>query len=425
MELRRRVHAIGDDTSDYDRLIERIGDARFVLLGEATHGTHQFYRERAVLTARLVRDLGFSAVAVEGDWPDALRACRYVFGESEDQDAVDALDDFKRFPAWMWRNRDVVELLRWLRVHNRSEKARVGFYGLDLYSLHRSLDEVVSYLAVRDPDAAEQARTIRACFDRFGQDPRSYGRAVMRGLGDCTDEVAGLLARMETTTLGEGDDERFWAAQNARVAASAEGYYRTLFQGSASGWNLRDRHMAETLDQLAAHLETRDGRPARIVVWAHDSHVGDARATAMAGWGELNLGQLCRQAHPQDTVLVGFTTYEGTVTAAHGWDEPPRTMRVGPATVDSWESLLHAVDEPRFWLDTRECRDLLEGERLHRFIGVVYTPEDERRAHYFETRIADQYDAVVHLDVTHAVEALDRESLLEEDELPETYPSTL
>lgn len=434
VDLDAAVRPVGADASDYDGLLARMGDARFVLLGEATHGTHQFYRERARITARLLEEGGFDAVTVEADWPDAMRATRWALGEGSDRDADEALGDFERFPTWMWRNADVVGLLRFLREHNARTGARIGFYGLDLYSLHRSMDAVVRYLERRDPEAARRAKQHYACVEAYGADPAHYGRRTAWGVDeDCEAEVVQELREMQAVRMRAWEsqvgspDEAFFAEQNARVAASAEQYYREMFRGQHSSWNLRDTHMADTLDALDAHLSRRKGRPARIVVWAHNSHLGDARASEMAEWGEVNLGQLCRERHEKETFIVGFTTTSGMVTAARSWGDPPSRMRVRPARPDSWEAQLHAVGEPRFWLDCRDprVRGKLGQDRLQRFIGVVYAPHTERQSHYFATRLGEQYDAVLHFDVTHAVEPLDRAAGWEAGELPETYPSAL
>jgi erythromycin esterase-like protein len=426
---------ITGSAGDWDALVARMARCRFVLLGEATHGTHAFYRERARLTQRLLVDHGFDAVAVEADWPDALRVSRYVRGGDDDQDAAEALADFERFPTWMWRNADVLDFVGWLRDWNEACGGQVGFYGLDLYSLHRSMTAVTGYLDRRDPTLAAAAREHYACFDRFGEDPQLYGyETTHTRLASCRDDVAAQLValRKKREALigkrdGDASDEHFYAEQNAAVAVSAEAYYRAMFAPRTSSWNLRDTHMADTLDALAAHLERRLGRKPRIVVWAHNSHVGDARATAMGDRGELTLGQLVRERHGNEAFALGFTTYTGTVTAASDWDGAAERKRVRPALDGSWEELFHHVGRARFWLDTREpaVRAALEGQRLQRAIGVVYRPETERWSHWFEARIAEQFDAIAHFDTTRAVEPLERSARWTEGELPDTWPSTL
>lgn len=421
---------------DYDALIERIGEARIVLLGEASHGTHEFYAERARITRRLVEQEGFTAVAVEADWPDAYRVNRFVRSQGTDPDADRALLGFERFPTWMWRNADVLDFIAWLRAHNDAHRDRqAGFYGLDLYSLHTSADAVVAYLQRVDPPAAARARERYACFDPYAGDSHRYGQAVILGVSDpCRQRVVNQLVELRRRA-GDylhrdglvAEDEQFVAEQNARVIADAEEYYRTMFGEHAASWNLRDRHMADTLDELVAHLDRHDGSP-RVVVWAHNSHVGDARHTEMRSRGELNLGQLMRERHGRDAVLVGFTTYDGSVTAAHEWGDAPRRRRVRPALPESGEALMHATGIPAFLLlpDTQlDAAELLHQPRLHRAIGVIYRPETERASHYLHTRLADQFDALIHLDRTHAVHPLEREPSWDLIEPPETYPTAL
>jgi len=412
----------------YDRWIERAVDLRYVLVGEASHGTHEFYRERAELTKRLIAHQGYRAVAVEGDWPDAYRVNRYVRGASEDGAAEEALRDFRRFPAWMWRNTVVVEFVEWLREWNDlrpAGEAKAGFYGLDLYSLHTSMEAVVAYLERVDPEAARRARERYSCFDHSGPDPQVYAyEAGIGGAEPCEDEVVQQLLELRDRAAELADrhgeveaDGAFYAEQNARLVVNAEEYYRAAFRGGAASWNLRDRHMAETLETLTAHLERTQG-PTKAVVWAHNSHVGDARATELGKTGELNVGQLVRERHPDDALLVGFSTYRGTVTAASDWGGPAERKRVRPALAGSWEDVFHRTGVPGFVLDT----DGLREPRLERAIGVIYRPQTERLSHYFEAKVADQFDAVVHLDETRAVEPLERTSDWERGELPETYP---
>ena len=424
--------------ADYDALLERVGDARLVLLGEASHGTHEFYSERARITKRLIEELGFAAVAVEGDWPDAHRVSRYVQGRGEDSDAEEALRGFRRFPTWMWRNAEVMDFVGWLRSHNEARAApgaSVGFYGLDLYSLNASMEAVVAYLEEVDPAAAARARIRYECLHPFAQDSSGYGQAVLLGVSEpCRRRVleqlvelrqrAGDYLRMDGS---RAEDQYFLAEQNATVVADAEEYYRTMFGGPAPSWNLRDRHMADTLDQLQVHL-ARHGGAGKVVVWEHNSHVGDARSTEMAQRGELNLGQLMRERHARDAVLVGFTTYSGTVTAASDWGGQAERKRVRPALPDSYEALLHDAGIPAFLLcplgESRSGRALRE-PRLQRAIGVIYRPESERASHWFAACASQQFDALVHIDVTRAVEPLERTSTWELGEPPETYPTAL
>ncbi|HEX8353889.1 MAG TPA: erythromycin esterase family protein [Pyrinomonadaceae bacterium] len=435
--VRAAARPLEGAAADYDPLMEMVGGARFVLLGEASHGTHEFYAERAEITKRLITERGFTAVAVEADWPDAYRVNRYVRGESEDADAREALGGFGRFPTWMWRNTVVVEFVEWLRAHNEALPAgapRVGFYGLDLYSLYTSIEAVLGYLDKVDPEAARRARRRYSCFEHFGEDAQSYAYAAAYGAAEsCEPGVVEQLVelRRRAPELANRDgrvarDEFFYAEQNARLVKNAEEYYRSMFGGRVNSWNMRDKHMAETLDALFAHLSA-EGQDARVAVWEHNSHLGDARATEMGEGGEWNVGQLVRERYARDCVLVGFTTHRGTVTASSDWGEPGRRKRVRPALEGSYEALFHEAGPGRFMLDLREAgpaRDLLRLPRLERAIGVIYRPETERLSHYFHARLAEQFDAVLHFDETRAVEPLERAPHWEAgDEPPETYPS--
>jgi erythromycin esterase-like protein len=428
------THPLTGAVDDYDPLLSLIGDARYVLLGEASHGTHEFYRARAEITQRLIREKGFTAVAVEADWPDAYRVNCYVRGAGSEQDAEEALRGFERFPTWMWRNSDVLDFTGWLRAHNEGlpGNAKAGFYGLDLYSIHASIGAVLTYLEKVDPEAARRARTRYACFDQFGEDTQAYGYVAGLGLSkSCEDDVVHQLLelRRRAADYARRDgrvaaDEFFYAEQNARLVKNAEQYYRSMFRGRVSSWNLRDRHMAETLEALVTHLGS--GHPApKVVVWAHNSHLGDARATEMGRQGELNIGQLVREKHGREAVLVGFTTYRGTVTAASDWGAAAERKVVRPGLPDSYEALFHEVGIPRFLLALRGARaaaDLRE-PRLERAIGVIYRPETERLSHYFQAQLPDQFDAVLHFDETRAVEPLERTPRWETGEVPETFPT--
>ena len=433
--LRETLHPLTGAAEDYDRIMDLVGDARFVLLGEASHGTHEFYRERAEITKRLIQEKGFTAIAVEADWPDAYRVNRYVRRENNDVDAIEALTDFKRFPTWMWRNTVVVEFVEWLRAHNDTLSpgaTKTGFYGLDLYSLHASMEAVLRYLEKIDPEMAKQARARYACFDQFGEDPQAYGYLTGLGLAkSCEDEVVRELVELQRRAMDyarrdgrAAEDQFFEAMQNARVVKNAEAYYRSMFLGDVSSWNLRDRHMVETLEALVAHLEGQAGS-AKVAVWAHNSHLGDARATDMGRRGELNIGQLVRERNGRDAVLVGFTTHHGTVTAASNWDAPAERKYVRPGLVGSYEAAFHDTEIARFLLTWRE-RDnvpkVLREPRLERAIGVIYRPDTERASHYFYARLPDQFDAVLHFDETRAVEPLDYSAEWEAGELPETFP---
>ena len=424
------------EITDYDPMIEFIGDARFVLIGEASHGTHEFYRERAQITKRLVAEKGFSAVAVEADFPDAYRLNSYVRAKGEDNDAVDAMGGFKRFPAWMWRNADVLDFIGWLRSYNDDlpvKAEKVGFYGLDLYSLHTSIEVVLNYLDKIDPAGAHRARQRYACFDHFGEDVQAYGYATGFGIADsCEEEVVSQLVEMHNRAaeLARRDgrvaaDDFFFAEQNARLVKNAEQYYRTMYRSDVSSWNLRDLHMMETLVALEGHL-SEPGKKAKIVVWEHNSHLGDASATEMGRRGEWNVGQLVRHRYGRESVLIGFTTYEGTVTAASDWGGPAERKRVRPALTGSYENLFHNISQGRLLLLMPPASPLkiaMKEPLLERAIGVIYRPETERQSHYFHASLSNQFDAVIHIDETRAVEPLERSVEWEEGEVLETFPS--
>ncbi len=439
LAVREAAHPLAGSPRDFDPLLESVGNARLVLIGEASHGTHEFYKIRSEITKRLIREKGFSGVAVEADWPDAYRVNRYVRGTGEDGDAEQALSGFRRFPQWMWRNADVLDFIGWLRTHNEGLPAgalRTGFYGLDLYSLHASMEAVQRYLRIVDPVAAERARHRYACFEQFGEDVQAYGQAAGLGLArSCEDAVVAQLldlrhaaAEYATRDGRLAPDDLFFTQMNARLVKNAEQYYRTMFQGHVESWNLRDRHMAGTLDALRSHL-TRNSHPPRIVLWAHNSHLGDARATEMGDGGELNVGQLVRERHRGEAMLVGFTTHAGTVTAASDWDAPAERKRVRDALPGSYEALFHhAAGGRNFLLDLRrhpEAADALREPMLERAIGVIYRPDTERQSHYFHASLPTQFDAVLHYDVTRAVEPLERTALWTDGEVAETFPSTL
>jgi erythromycin esterase-like protein len=411
--------------NEYDPLLDAIGDSRFVLLGEPSHGSHEVYLDRARITQRLVAERGFDAVVVEADWPDTHRVDDYVKGRSRDVDANAALMGFAgRFPTWMWRNRDVLQFVEWMRL----EAPAAGFYGMDLYSLYSSIDAVLRHLDSVDPAAAARARERYDCFRRFGADTSRYATHAGLGIGeDCERQAVEQLKEMRARSLARLEDEGvFSAEQNARLVCNAETYYRNMFAGSVATWNLRDRHMADTIGAIVQHLDHRLGRACKLVVWAHNSHLGDARATEMGAMGELNVGQLMRERHGRDAFLVGFTTYDGTVTAASSWDRPPELKRIKPAIAGSYEALFHEMRVPRFVLlpsgDERRLPSELRHERLERAIGVVYRPQTERASHWFNARLADQFDAVVHLDRTNGVEPLEKNVGWTGGEAPETYP---
>lgn len=437
-ELQEVAHPLAGVPADFDAILARARRAQFVLLGEASHGTHEFYHIRAEITKRLIREAGFTSVAVEADWPDAYRVNRYVRGDSPDGDAAEALDDFRRFPQWMWRNADVLDFVGWLRARNadRQEADRAGFYGLDLYSLHASIEKVLEYLDRVDPEGARRARARYACFEYFGGDPQAYGYAASSGIASsCQDAVVQQLVDLRRSAAlhcrhdgRAADDEQFFAEQNARIVSNAEKYYRAMFGGHVESWNLRDRHMVDTLNALVAHQEKTRGRTERVVVWAHNSHLGDARATELGAAGEWNVGQLVREAHGPSALLVGFLTHTGTVTAASTWDAPAERKVVRPALAGSYEAMCHETGRGALLLDLREYGDAIAalGEaRLERAIGVIYRPETERASHYFRAVLPSQFDMVLFYDRTRAVEPLERTAKWDQAEVPETYPSAL
>jgi protein-L-isoaspartate(D-aspartate) O-methyltransferase len=421
------------DDPAFATFFDRYADRRVVLLGEASHGTSEFYRARAAITRRLIEHHGFSFVAVEADWPDAATLNRHVRHLPPRTDASPA---FQRFPTWMWRNTDVDAFVAWLRDHNAplAPERRAGFYGLDMYSMGSSISAVLGYLDEVDPEAAAVARERYGCLTPWQRDPATYGRvALSRGFATCEDAVARqcrelLSRRLEYTGGEDGQDREDFldAAQNARLVASAERYYRVMYYGGAESWNLRDTHMFETLEHLlAAH-----GDDARAVVWAHNSHIGDARHTEMGqARDEINIGQLCRQRFGDDAALIGFGTHAGTVAAATAWDGEMEVKQVRPSHRDSIERLCHDSGVPRFLLDLRgrDRNDVLHrrllASRLERFIGVIYRPGTELQSHYAEVSLPKQFDAWVWFDQTTAVTPLGDPQ--PRKGTPDTWPSGL
>jgi erythromycin esterase-like protein len=415
--LRGEALRLGDGPRDYDALLESAATRSLVLLGEATHGTEEFYRMRADITLRLIAEQGFDAVAVEADWPDAYRINLFVRGEGGGADASSAFGDFRRFPRWMWRNEEALRFAEALRRVNLAQPAerRAGFYGMDMYSLYRSAEAVVDYLSGVDEEQAAIARRQYAALDHV-RDPQRYGYEAVHGLRpDCRQAVRErLLALWQRAPDYLGRDGRgaadafFFAERNAQVVASGEAYYRAMFGPRAQSWNLRDQHMVDTLLALQGHLRAQGGT-GKIVVWAHNSHLGDARATEMSYAGEWNVGQLVRQSAGEEAVLlVGFTTYTGTVTAAYEWDGEAECRDVLPARPDSYESLFHDTRLDRFYLPLQgEVAHALRSPMRERAIGVLYRPDTELQSHYFTASLPAQFDAVFHLDETQAVQPMD------------------
>jgi erythromycin esterase-like protein/predicted phosphoribosyltransferase len=422
-----------------DLLFDLVGDARFVLLGGSSHGTHEFSLARAVMTRHLIEKRGFCAVAVDADWPDAYRVNRYVRGHGTDVTPEQALRAFERFPSWVWRNDVVLDFVGWLRDRNdragRDQRAKAGCYGLDLFGLSRSTREVAQYLERIDPAAAARARSRYAGLDHAGDGVPAYGVAAAFGAGERSErEIIDQLVDRQRHALersrrdGLQTDAGLFNAETAALLmkASAE-YYRSMFASPLLSSNLRGGHMADTLDALANHLTRQRGEPAKIVVWAHNSHVGDARATELGSRGELSLGQLVRARHPDHCRLIGFTTHTGTVTAADDWGGPAQRKWVRPPLPDSVEGLLSDASDAEILLSFNRpspAGEVLRSARLERAIGVVYRPQTERPSHYFRARLADQFDAIIHIDQTRALEPLERSADWERGELPEIQEHT-
>ncbi|WP_245215300.1 erythromycin esterase family protein [Pararoseomonas baculiformis] len=412
------------DDPAFGSLFDRFAQARVVLLGECSHGTSEFYRARAAITRRLIEEHGFTILAAEADWPDAAVIDRQVRGRPP---APDAEAPFRRFPTWMWRNTDVADFLGWLRQWNagRDAKRQAGFYGLDLYNLSGSIEAVLRYLDRVDPEAAAVARERYGCLMPWMEEPQDYGRmALSRGYAPCEEGAVKTLRDLlekRRDYAGEDGESFLDAAASARLVKNAEEYYRVMYYGGSRSWNLRDTHMFETLCSL---LEAK-GPQSRAVVWAHNSHIGDASRTDMGRErGELNIGQLCRERFGRDAALIGFGTHTGTVACASDWDEPMEVKRVNPSRPDSYERLAHDSGVERFLLDLREgrhdsLRARLMEERLERFIGVIYRPETERWSHYSTCVLPEQFDAYVWFDETRAVTPLPTEQKAGQED---TYP---
>jgi erythromycin esterase-like protein len=409
----------------FGEFFARYGDARVVLLGEASHGTSEFYRARAAISRQLIERHAFNIVAVEGDWPDAATLDRYVRHRSPREGEFRA---FERFPTWMWRNKEVDAFIRWMRGHNEGKpyEQMCGFYGLDLYNLSASMRAVIDFLDEQDSELARLAARRYGCLDPWAENPAAYGRhALLEGYARCEVGVIQMLKDLllkQVDCFAEGCDEWLDAQANARLVKDAEAYYRVMYYGSAESWNLRDTHMFETLNMI---LDAK-GPGSKAIVWAHNSHIGNAAFTAMGRErDEINIGQLSKEKYREKARLIGFGTHTGTVAAADDWDEPMQVKRVRPSLPDSYERMSHESGVDRFLLDLREgevdarLADELSEPRLERFIGVIYRPETERWSHYSEAILPRQFDAWVWFDETQAVMPLPGEQRPGEEE---TYP---
>lgn len=411
------------DKDPYASLLEKIGNARIVMIGEASHGTHEFYQARIDITKKLITEKGFMGVAIEGDWPDAYRVHQYIQGQNDKNKPEKALKHFNRFPRWMWRNTTIPPFLKWLREQNdllQDPSHKLGFYGLDLYSMNASMQAVIDYLEKVDPKEAAYAIEHYNCFEHMKLDPQAYGYLSQLGLKkNCVEEVITVLYQLqnhapEYVYINENklaaEDAYFSAVQNARLVKNAELYYRSLFMQDVDSWNIRDRHMAEILNLLLSKLEAQFDQPAKMILWAHNSHLGDARATEMGSRGEINLGQLVRERYADDVYNVGFSTYTGTVTAASDWGNPAETKKINPGIPGSFEALFHATKYKDFMLsfaENKKLEHLLEPSRLQRAIGVIYRPDTERMSHYFFTHLPHQFNSIIHFDKTTALQPLE------------------
>lgn len=417
-------------------LFDDIGERRFVLLGEATHGTDEFYSIRAKLSQELIQKKGFDAIVIEGDWPDSYEVNRYLRGSLEFSNAKSALIGFERFPTWMWRNTVVQDFIEWLKTHNQTQAnhQKVHFYGFDLYSLFKSIDVILQFLKKRDPVLWERAKERFSCFDHCNRDAQIYGYLSKYATSSQSCESAVIKQLQEifkykdylNTPDNKQADEFFSIYQNARLIQNAENYYRQMYASGVSSWNLRDTHMMETIHQIDQYLSKHLQRPAKIIVWAHNSHIGDAMATELGQRGELNVGQLMRDHYSTQVYLVGFTTHHGFVTAASEWGGVAERKRVNRALPNSYEGFFHELGLDQFLLITRgreELMRILPRNYLERAIGVAYLPHSERASHYFHADIARQFDAVIHIDETQAVKPLEKEGIFHLDDAPETYPS--
>lgn len=408
-------------SENLDPLMERIGDARIVMLGESSHGTHEFYTWRAKISKRLIEEKGFNFIAVEGDWPDCYRLNRYVKNYLPNTSAEEVLKNFNRWPTWMWANWEISAFAEWLKKHNQSlsRESKTGFYGLDVYSLWESMQAIMQYLEKTDPNSLQTAREAFQCFEPFNNDEQKYASFVSFVSETCEPEVLDLLATIRTRMIQyDGDYEQvFNTEQNALITVNAEKYYRSMVQGGPHSWNVRDGHMQETLERLLKF----HGPQSKAIIWAHNTHIGDARATDMARHGMYNIGELTRKKFP-DTVLVGFGTYKGSVIAGRYWGDEMRKMSVPEGIPNSWEHLLHHSNagDCLLIMNQLEKEDFMKKSIGHRAIGVVYNPNQEHLNNYVPSILPLRYDAFLFIDESTALHPLHIKP--DGHQMPETYP---
>jgi len=412
------------NTQDLDVLLQAIGDARVVLLGEASHGTSEYYTWRAAITKRLIEEKGFDFIAIEGEWADSYRVNEFIKGPPQDSAATLALlAHYNRWPTWMWANHEVAALVSWLNAYNQGKpaKEKVGFFGLDVYCLWESMTALMPYLQ-GNPSLLKSAKQVHRCFQPFGADARQYALAVAHADGNCRAETLRLWNAIQKQNKPEGtapNEAQFVAEQHALVALNAERYYRTMVHSNTASWNIRDRHMAQTLQRLLAF----HGPDAKVVVWEHNTHVGDARYTSMAASGEVNVGQLARKEYGEENVfIVGFGSYSGSVVAAPGWGAPIQVMEMPPAVAGSWEQILHQLGPANKLILSKDIRSekYLNRPVGHRAIGVVYNPELEQLGNYVPSVIPKRYDAFLFIDSTQALHPIG--TIDASNEPPDLYP---
>ncbi len=417
------------DETAITTLLDNIGDANIVLLGEATHGTHEFYELRSEISKRLILEKNFTTITIEGDWPDAYAVNAYIQNNAYNN-AQEALQSFDRFPTWMWQNIPMLELVEWLKKYNQQKNNSIYFYGLDLYSLYKSIDAIITTLTKINPEVAKKVKTNYSCLELFRDNPQAYGYYLFSQLTkSCQKEVIEALKNIETIEWEKlknkiSSKDEFFIMQNERVVKNSENYYRSLFINEINNWNLRDTHMMETIKEIIKHHKKNGIKNPKIIIWAHNSHIGNSAATQMSAQGEFNIGHLIKEKFGKQAYSVGFTTYQGTVSAAPEWHMPVERKNIRTALVNSYEDLFHTVGISKFLLSL-EDKDIVPKQLLERAIGVIYAPLTERQSHYFYASLAYQFDAVIHFDTTSALEPLEKTTQWIEGEVPETYPSGL